>query len=219
MRELQRSAEAGSVTQNEAFERIRNENYHLRKQLVDVQSTLTKLTETLQSLTGSVSNVLHKPSTAGPESEAGFESLEGLKGGLSQDAFLEAELLDSAVCSLSEVPEQLSTLDTLIPTGSASQVYQPPPHLEAPCEAFDWQTLPGDINCIVPQIPHIWSHEYQMGLQPYMKALSHSASSSLILGKPWVETNSPFSDHISTLRDLMRTSIGQTEMQSEQRER
>lgn len=219
MRELQRCAEAGNVPQNEAFERTRNENLYLRKQLVEVQSKLTRLTETLQALTGSVSNALHECPTAEPKEYVDIDSLEEFSGSLSQDVIAEPQILGSAVCSSSGGHDQLPSLEPLTVTGPTSNFSQLSPGFGASCEAFDWQSLPNDINCLFPQIPNIWSHEYQMGLQPYTKALSESVSSSLIRGKPWVETNSPFSDHISTLRDLMKTSIGQIGGKSQQQER
>lgn len=54
------------------------------------------------------------------------------------------------------------------------------------------------------QIPNIWSFEYQMGLEPYMDAMAASHDASSMLGKEWIHSNSPFSDHIHVLQCLLK---------------
>jgi threonine aldolase len=218
VRELQNCAEFGNVSQDQAFEKLRNENHYLRKQLVDVQSKLTRLTETLQTLAGSLSNALHECPAAETKNIIEVGLLPD-SSGRSLDSTTAHKTLDPTICSLPSANELLVPFEPFTMTPSMPNNSRVSPGLVASCQAFDWQSVPDDINCLFPQIPNIWSHEYQMGLQPYTKALSESSSSSLILGKPWIETNSPFSDHIFTLRDLMKTSIGQIGGKYQQQER
>lgn len=62
-------------------------------------------------------------------------------------------------------------------------------------------------NSIAPQIPNIWSFEYQMGVQPYLSAIDATERSSLTLGKEWTLSNSPFSDHIQLLQRLLKSKL------------
>lgn len=61
-----------------------------------------------------------------------------------------------------------------------------------------------DPGTLYQQIPNIWSFEYQMGLDPYMDAITASHHSSMVLGKEWIHSNSPFSDHIHVLQCLLK---------------
>lgn len=63
------------------------------------------------------------------------------------------------------------------------------------------------ISPLHPQIPNIWSFEYQMGVQPYLAAMTAAESSSLIRGKEWNLSNSPFSDHILLLQHLLKSKL------------
>ncbi|CZR64665.1 uncharacterized protein PAC_14563 [Phialocephala subalpina] len=215
VRELQKCAEAGNIPQSEAFEKLRSENHYLRKSLVEVQSKLTRLTQTVQALAGLVSDVLDEcPAEGSKHKDAEVGPFEG-SNGITQAHVSEPEPLRSALCSVSAVDDHLLPSLELLTTASGSselsQVYARP---GTSCDGLDWQGIPDNISYLFPQIPNIWSHEYQMGLQPYARALSGSECSSLMLSKPWTETNSPFSDHISVLHHLMRTSIGQIGSQS-----
>lgn len=57
------------------------------------------------------------------------------------------------------------------------------------------------------QIPNIWSHEYQMGMEPYLMAVNATEESRLALGKHYPCTNSPFSDHIQLLQRLLKNKL------------
>jgi len=62
-------------------------------------------------------------------------------------------------------------------------------------------------NPFYSQIPNIWTHEYQMGIDPYLTAINASAESSLVLGKDYAFTNSPFSDHIQLLQKMLKNKL------------
>lgn len=60
----------------------------------------------------------------------------------------------------------------------------------------------------IQQIPNIWSHSYQMGSQPFVEAIVASQQSTLTPdGFSWIESNSPFSDHIQAAQ---AASVGKT---------
>lgn len=50
------------------------------------------------------------------------------------------------------------------------------------------------------QIPNIWSFEYQMGPDVYHDALLASETLSHSREQLWIESNSPFSDHINFIQ-------------------
>jgi predicted nucleic acid-binding Zn-ribbon protein len=60
VRELRKCVEEAKTPESEALKQMRRENQHLRKQLVELQSKLTALAETIKVMAGSVSNVLDK---------------------------------------------------------------------------------------------------------------------------------------------------------------
>ncbi|KAJ4007361.1 hypothetical protein NW766_010045 [Fusarium irregulare] len=62
-------------------------------------------------------------------------------------------------------------------------------------------------NPFYSQIPNIWTHEYQMGIDPYLTAINASAESSMVLGKDYSFTNSPFSDHIRLLQKMLKNKL------------
>jgi threonine aldolase len=222
VRELRKCVEEAKTPESEALKQMRRENQHLRKQLVELQSKLTALAETIKVMAGSVSNVLDKCSSEGSSDEAvDIVSSSEPSGNEPEGHIFNSELDTSAVyCSVGAAEDPgMPFVEPFATISHPAQFFQNPGHLETPCDGAGWDAISSDSSfLLLPQIPNIWSHEYQMGLQPYMRALSSSQSTSLILGKAWVETNSPFSDHISTLRHLLRTKIGQIGPQVKQYE-
>lgn len=57
------------------------------------------------------------------------------------------------------------------------------------------------------QIPDIWTFEYQMGMEPYANAITAAGEVSRALGKQWIHSNSPFSDHIDVLHKMLRDKL------------
>ena len=60
------------------------------------------------------------------------------------------------------------------------------------------------------QIPNTWMFQYQMGPQIYDDCLSANRQSSSVLGQDWVDSNSPFSDHVRVLKSLLKSKLNQT---------
>ncbi|KDN67285.1 hypothetical protein CSUB01_01485 [Colletotrichum sublineola] len=60
---------------------------------------------------------------------------------------------------------------------------------------------------LYPQIPNIWSFEYQTGIEPYLTAMAATQESSTLLRKNWTLSNSPFSDHILLLQRLLKNKL------------
>lgn len=46
-----------------------------------------------------------------------------------------------------------------------------------------------------------------MGMQPYLNAINATTESSLVLGKDYSFTNSPFSDHIQLLQRMLKNKL------------
>jgi hypothetical protein len=63
------------------------------------------------------------------------------------------------------------------------------------------------VSSLAQEIPSIWSFDYQMGTDPYTRALSSNQNSRMRLNKDWTETNSPFSDHIQSLRTTLKSKV------------
>jgi threonine aldolase len=213
VRELRNRVAGASTPESEALKQTRSENQYLRKQLIELQSKLTGLSETLKGLAGSVSNALDKIPAEGliHDHEAAQTGLSNEPlGGARRDQIFNPEAVDSAMHSVALADDPWMTM--IRPSESICQPRWSSPVsgcLEICSDNFSCDTIPGDLSYqLPPQVPNIWSYEYQMGLQPYARALTESKSLSLTLGKAWLETNSPFSDHISTLCYLLRTKIG-----------
>jgi hypothetical protein len=64
-----------------------------------------------------------------------------------------------------------------------------------------------DFNSPTQQIPRIWSFEYGMGAEPYADAVTRREDSSIMRGRSWIETNSPFSDYIRVFQSLLKRKI------------
>jgi hypothetical protein len=70
--------------------------------------------------------------------------------------------------------------------------------------------IAANFNSLAQQIPSIWNFEYQMGPGPYTNCLAANEESSVLLGRAWTESNSPFSDHIHVLQSLMKARLNST---------
>lgn len=214
LRELRERAEAGTTSPNEILEKTRKENQLLRKQLCDVQSKLASVTESLMTLAGSVTNVLNENSPEQPP----FQGTRVDPSVEPNETTAETDILNPG-----PVDSTLSSdwmINEIFQPSSATPVTYPPETFSLAAgpatssAGLDWEAMSGNPSVLChQQIPNIWSYGYQMGFQPYARALAGSESSSLILRKPWVESNSAFSDHISVLLQLLKTNTGPLELQ------
>jgi hypothetical protein len=57
---------------------------------------------------------------------------------------------------------------------------------------------------IVSSLPNIWSHQYQMGPTTYVDALGANEAIAEQLKIDWTPSNSPFSEHVSALKNILR---------------
>ncbi|KAJ5342727.1 hypothetical protein N7541_011851 [Penicillium brevicompactum] len=57
---------------------------------------------------------------------------------------------------------------------------------------------------ILSPLPNIWTHQYQMGPTPYVDALGANEAIAEHLKIDWTPSNSPFSEHVSALKNILR---------------
>lgn len=198
------------------MEALQRENSRLRTQLVEVQSKLGRLLATVQSLTDSVSVTLdgtvYEPKDSGNESmvqdKPGSKQKRKSHEKQSQSVDFQMPPLDITDITESTETAVLSFRPSVTPDITDSK---PLPVKNHPSVLHETETgFPGadlamvDPGTLYQQIPNIWSFEYQMGLDPYIDAITASHHSSMVLGKEWIHSNSPFSDHIHVLQCLLK---------------
>ncbi|KAK5994847.1 hypothetical protein PT974_03233 [Cladobotryum mycophilum] len=193
IRQLQTQVNSASGQESDIIRDLQNENTNLRNQLVEVQSKLSRIIVTMQGLSGSITTVLDGCVEGNPDGN------EVESGETEFSLFTE----DHPVASVNGVPRAvLPALDTIqtsiILDSSPAQLITSTSTLETGFP--DGASFP-------QQIPNIWTFEYQMGTEPYNDALLRSQLHSLMLGKQWTATNSPFSDHIQVLRSLLQSKL------------
>ncbi|KAE8136790.1 hypothetical protein BDV38DRAFT_271883 [Aspergillus pseudotamarii] len=171
---------------------------------------------TMQALTGSVSSVLDKPSQVASTDKV--EVTDSVSSGQQTPKDIDVDIiadddsaLDTACTHTVSIHDQSSGLDD-----SVDIMPQPLDEGLAGCgnsfPEFDHDilalgSLSPHANSLGHELPNIWSFEYQMGLQPYANAFSCSQQFSVTLGKDWIESNSPFSDHIQVLQQLLKSKL------------
>lgn len=207
MRELLDRADASDKPYDEVIRSLQEENSSLRRSLIEVQAKLARLVATMQSLSGTVSKALDDSDLGEPSHNATdlIEDCAPPNFGTDEVVLKEPDDLDFLEAQkINEVFENRAT-----ETESAQLPVIHVPGRESSPSANILESF----NSLAQQIPSIWSFEYQMGQDTYSTAIMNSEESSLMLGKGWAESNSPFSDHISVLQRLMKSKIklpGQT---------
>ncbi|KAH7127413.1 pyridoxal phosphate-dependent transferase [Dactylonectria macrodidyma] len=198
IRELRSRANVDQRPDSERVEALQRENRRLRTQLVEVQSRLGRLLASVQGLTDSVASTL--------------DGGEGEKEGGSEDVVLGETMRTRRRDSLENL-NQVQGISTA--PSDIKQITEPTDALVSfrppiPQDTIDKPIFPGPqtpmfgSGPLYQQIPNIWSFEYQMGLEPYMDAMAASHDASSMLGKEWIHSNSPFSDHIHVLQCLLK---------------
>ena len=193
---------------SERIEALQQENRQLRSQLLDVQTKMSKLIASMQTVNDAVAKTLDDTDTANSKDtqKGRFDDMDqgssGSSGqqepGPSTSHFL---ALNSSLPPASfETPAPKFGYDSLNDSQQQHLVSGP---------SFTSTELinPAGTSPLHPQIPNIWSFEYQMGVQPYLAAMTATESSSLIRGKDWTLSNSPFSDHILLLQHLLKGKL------------
>ncbi|KAI9170582.1 hypothetical protein HJFPF1_00050 [Paramyrothecium foliicola] len=197
IRDLKSQVEAGQKPDGDRVEALQRENRQLRKQLVDVQTKLSKLLASMQLLSNSVSETLDN--TSDSKDEAWKEATTG-------SPHHEQEHSQQPASEMSTLNLEPFDLPLINFSSSGPQRHAQP---SAKAGGFATSELLNSTgtNPIYPQIPNIWSFEYQMGMQPYISATNATEESSLILGRDWTFSNSPFSDHILLLQRLLKNKL------------
>ncbi|RSL79989.1 hypothetical protein CEP51_006906 [Fusarium floridanum] len=189
LRELTSLRNEKQKEESELVKAYQQENRLLRQKLVQVQAALSRHLASIKSVCNSVSETLDE--------------------------------VDEDVVSMTGPLSSTSTrgLSVSGPTSFVPPVFGPPPPFDP--TSFVMQNAAPDAqpptsaelvngagtSPFYAQLPGIWSHRYQMGPEPYFDAMSATQEASMILGKDFNWSNSPFSDHIQLLQRLLLTKL------------
>ncbi|KAG5820947.1 hypothetical protein H9Q74_008555 [Fusarium xylarioides] len=201
IRELKNRVNADQRSDSERVEALQKENKLLRQQLIDVQTKMSRMMASVQLLSDSVAKTLDDTTSGeGDERQSDVESErhERVSGKNGNDKQIVEE---SALQSIDLDAFDPSILDFDAPFSSSSVT------ASADNDISSELINVSGTSPFYSQIPNIWSHEYQMGMQPYLTAINATAESSLVLGKDYSFTNSPFSDHIQLLQRMLKNKL------------
>lgn len=167
----------------------------------------------MQSLSGNLSTALGESPQNDDSSahEQQPQSPSNSTSKLSKESHSKGEETGSSAIQVSRpiYPQPLSCNyslfdDLLTSTGPALEsVYEG----DGPVTQSPEMNLAANFNSLAQQLPSIWSFEYQMGTEPYANALAGTEDTCITRGRNWIETNSPFSDHIETLQRLLKGKV------------
>ncbi|KAH6892545.1 pyridoxal phosphate-dependent transferase [Thelonectria olida] len=207
LRELRERVNAEGRPENEQVTALQQENARLRKKLVEVQTKLSRVVANCQLLTTDITKTLDEPASgddAVQDVEAEMEA--PTPGGFSHRRSASLENTAPFPCPHQDEPANLweaAVVPYRRPSLQDSIAIDEPAQMmirgEPPARGLDCQ-----------QIPNIWTHEYQMGLEPYRNAITATEEVNRILGKEWPQSNSPFSDHIDVLQTLLKDKLNTT---------
>ena len=161
---------------------------------------------TVQGLSETVSNAV--VDTSRDESSNTFDSYQG-----HATATAPEELVSNSRPTIAPKPSFRRELPPSKLTQTAAQNADHEQEIRSRSPSIDCNAalnIAANFDSLAQQIPSIWSFEYQMGPGPYADCLAGSEDSSLVLGRAWTESNSPFSDHIHVLQSLMRSKMDPT---------
>ncbi|KAF9771219.1 hypothetical protein IL306_011137 [Fusarium sp. DS 682] len=205
IRELRNRVNADQRSDSERVEALQKENRMLRQQLIDVQTKMSRMMASFQLLSDSVAKTLDDTASGGERDDE--REGNGQLDGKAQE-YDEQLVSESSLQSLDLDSFDPSILDFDAPFSSSS--------ISAPTTDNSLTTENGLSSELInvagtspfySQIPNIWTHEYQMGMQPYLTAINATAESSMVLGKDYTFTNSPFSDHIQLLQRMLKNKL------------
>lgn len=206
LRELRNQASSKNEPQDETIRKLREENSRLRKTLIDVQSKLARMTANMQALSEAVSQ-----STEGPtrDTEDPILNHDGVDLSLSQilTEFESGALEDDVVIDHDSHAAALAKSPMKTPSGICLDLPEKSQDNSISVVTPRSESISERISNLAQEIPSIWSFEYQMGTDPYTRALSSMQSPRMRPDRSWTETNSPFSDHIQTLRMTLKNKV------------
>ncbi|KAK2040413.1 hypothetical protein LZ31DRAFT_604152 [Colletotrichum somersetense] len=192
IRELSNRVNVDQKSDSERIEALQQENRQLRMQLVEVQAKMSRLLATLQGLSDSVSKTLDNTAAAenggyGFSDDSGTASTGSSNQNRNQNKHSPPP------------PELYAPMD--LQSSDTSMFRQNHDHLSS-----ELVNVAGT-SPLYPQIPNVWSFEYQTGIEPYLTAMAATQESSTLLRKNWTLSNSPFSDHIQLLQRLLKNKL------------
>ncbi|KAI9041016.1 uncharacterized protein KD926_007432 [Aspergillus affinis] len=190
--------------QDVTIRKLQAENSALRRSLIEVEAKLARFTANIQSLSATVSDALADPSSEKPleESTPSRHDLSDDRTSLKEPVSSESPDLSSGFDS---APDHcIIDLDlTALPGTDLARK----PSFQPMDDCNPDLNLVETFDDLAQQIPSLWSFEYQMGPESYVNALTRSQDSSVVLGRGWTDSNSPFSDHIQVLQHLMNQKM------------
>ncbi|KAK2059517.1 hypothetical protein LY76DRAFT_19427 [Colletotrichum caudatum] len=204
IRELSNRVNVDQKSDSDRIEALQQENRQLRMQLVEVQAKMSRLLATLQGLSDSVTKTLHNSAAA----ENGGHGFADDSGTASAGSLIQNHNQNKHTPSPPELyaPMDLESSDTSMFS------FDPPLTLPFMTGQNHDQLSSELVNVagtspLYPQIPNVWSFEYQTGVEPYLTAMAATQESSTLLRKNWTLSNSPFSDHIQLLQRLLKNKL------------
>ncbi|OHW99665.1 bZIP transcription factor [Colletotrichum incanum] len=205
IRELSNRVNVDQKSESERIEALQRENRQLRTQLVEVQTKMSRLLASLQGLNDSVSKTLNDTATNDNENCGSLDDSEKPSPEPSNQDH--RQNLHTPSLPGAYAPMELESFDTSMLN------FDPPLTLPPATEQNDDPLLSSELinvagtSPLCPQIPNIWSFEYQTGIEPYLTAMAATQESSMMLRKDWALSNSPFSDHIQLLQRLLKNKL------------
>lgn len=189
---------------NEVVKSLQEENASLRNSLIDIQSKLARLTATMSSLSVKVSKDLGESVPEEP-SDVDASSREYIQMGSSLGNKLEPKEFHSVHPSNVPyvTPPDDSSHSSLVPCTPG----YPPTLSRFKSNIPSEPSMESRIPSLTGQIPNIWTFDYQMGNKTYLRALLAKANSQNTIGWTWTESNSPISDHMDALLNLLKRKV------------
>ncbi|VUC38176.1 unnamed protein product [Clonostachys rosea] len=216
LRELESRANASEQPDGDRVVVLEQENKRLRAHITKLQSQLESIQASIQLMTKSSTAILDATEPSSNE-ELEIEQVrtqhqrEQNRGNTS-----------STSKDMSWVPttpnnnqQNTSSNFSLLLRGSNSGRLSSPftsHNIETGLDGFAESLGPIQIDSLpLTRMPEFWGLSHQMGPQAYANALELSlpSPSNALVGLNWVESNSPFSDHIQLLKKLLKTKLKQ----------
>ncbi|KAH7161846.1 hypothetical protein EDB81DRAFT_785629 [Dactylonectria macrodidyma] len=206
IRELRSLANINQKPENERNEELQRENSALRTQLVDVQNKLSRLLTTVQGLSDAVAKTLDETAV-----KLNDNKKQPAQRANTSQANVERTIASSNTSTnwpITDASLPLEGLDAITTTDEA-----PAPMTISPQDLVLRSSQNLNLTGLSPfsgQIPKIWEFEYQMGPESYLNAMDSTEKTTIILGKRWAPSNSPFSDHLNLLQHLLKAKLDRT---------
>lgn len=206
---------------NERIIELEKENQSLRESLIHCHTKLESLRTTIcslgdgitRALDDSVSNVSTNPCHSCVWVSLMSIQDEAKKSTISNGTPVPIEIPSPEPPSPNSHPIQNndipdigleSSFDRGLPRISGQSVnldtFKPPKTPDITCSELIHQPEP----IILSPLPNIWTYQYQMGPTPYVDALGANEAIAEHLKIDWTPSNSPFSEHVSALKGILR---------------